>query len=152
MFTQADLLSVHDSACRKARDLMARKNHDYAGSCGTSPFANFERSSHMGLCSTEQGILVRMTDKMSRLSEFCKAGVLQVKEEGVEDTCLDLINYAVIFLAWSRLPRTKQVEFNFEIPAPVSKLNLEDTLNRCPPSNAIPVGTYKATEYVPNTP
>ena len=61
------------------------------------PFANFTRCEAMGICTTEAGMLVRMTDKLSRLSSFVEAGTFQVKDESLEDTCVDIINYAVLF-------------------------------------------------------
>ena len=54
-----ELLKHHDSLCNEAKELMKKKNHDYAGSGGDSPFANFERTEAMGICSTEAGVLVR---------------------------------------------------------------------------------------------
>jgi hypothetical protein len=94
------LLENHNRLCTTALNLMRRKNHDYAGRGGESPFANFTRCESMGICTTEQGFLVRMTDKMSRLSSFIEAGTLQVKDESVEDTILDIINYAVLFQSY----------------------------------------------------
>lgn len=91
------LLNNHANLCASAMNLMRKKNHDYAGRGGESPFANFTRCESMGICSTEQGFLVRLTDKMSRLSSFIESGTLQVKDESVEDTILDIINYAVLF-------------------------------------------------------
>jgi hypothetical protein len=101
-YTSKDLFAAHTAACKKALALCALKNHDYAGSEGSSPFANFERSEALGLGSTEQGILIRMSDKISRLAEFCRAGVLKVSTESVEDTCLDIINYAILFQEYRR--------------------------------------------------
>jgi hypothetical protein len=49
---------------------MSLKNRDYAGKEGTEPFANFTRVEAMGICTTEQGFMCRLTDKMSRLSSF----------------------------------------------------------------------------------
>jgi hypothetical protein len=94
------LLENHNRLCTTALNLMRKKNHDYAGRGGESPFANFTRCESMGICTTEQGFLVRMTDKMSRLSSFIEAGTLQVKDESVEDTILDIINYAVLFQSY----------------------------------------------------
>ena len=48
----------------------------------------------------EQGILVRITDKISRLSQYTKNGELQVKDESVEDTLVDIINYTVLLRAY----------------------------------------------------
>ena len=80
-------------------DVAKRKNADYTG-VGVSPFSNFERVSQMGICSTEQGFLTRMTDKMSRIASFCAKGELQVKDESVEDTLKDLANYSILMLLY----------------------------------------------------
>jgi hypothetical protein len=99
---QQDLFEFHEAMTGKALRLCKRKNNDYAsgGTAGENPFANFSRVEDMGITSTEQGFLVRMTDKMSRLSTFTKAGKLEVSDESVEDTLLDLINYSVLFAAY----------------------------------------------------
>ena len=92
--TTIDLLELHKRLCGEAIVLMARKNHDYAGSTGDTPFANFELCEQMGLCDTLVGVLVRMTDKLRRMATFAKTGNLE--NESVHDTVLDLINYSVI--------------------------------------------------------
>lgn len=95
-----DYLRFHKDFCDKARDLSARKNNDYAGEGGEKPFANFERVAAMGICSTEQGFLVRMTDKLSRLATFAAGGKLQVADESALDTLLDVVNYGVLLAAF----------------------------------------------------
>jgi hypothetical protein len=75
---------------------MKKKNADYAGRGGHEPFANFTRVESMGVCSTERGMLVRVTDKMSRLSSFMESGKLEVANESFEDTIVDVINYMVL--------------------------------------------------------
>jgi len=79
---------------------MQRKNHDYAGDDAKNPWMNFERSEIMGVCKTEQAFMVRILDKVSRLITFIDAGELQVKEEGVQDSIIDIINYMVLFGAF----------------------------------------------------
>jgi hypothetical protein len=74
------------------------KNADY--SAGADPFANFTRVEALGICSVEQGFLVRMVDKMSRISSFVERGELSVKDESVDDTLLDLANYADLLAAY----------------------------------------------------
>jgi hypothetical protein len=86
--------------CNEALDLMKKKNADYAGSGGNNPFANFERAEAMGICSTEQGFLVRMIDKMSRLSTYTSKGKLVLEDETVYDTLIDMINYTVLLSAY----------------------------------------------------
>ena len=97
------LFKFHQQLCTTALGLMKRKNADYTNSAhDTHPncFANFTRCEDMGICTTEQGFLVRMTDKLSRLSTFAVSGDLKVKDESVKDTILDLINYSVLFIAY----------------------------------------------------
>ena len=91
------LFKHHAKLCNEALEIMKKKNHDYAGQGGDSPFANFTRSEDMGICSTEQGFLVRLCDKLSRLSTFASAGELKVDNEGDHDAILDIINYCILF-------------------------------------------------------
>jgi hypothetical protein len=94
--TKQELLENHKKLCEIARTLMEKKNADYAGRSGTEPFANFTRVEAMGICSTERGMLVRITDKMSRLSSFLESGKLEVANESFEDTIVDVINYMIL--------------------------------------------------------
>ena len=98
--TRDELLAFHGELCKAARDLMSLKNRDYAGKDGVEPFANFTRVEAMGICKTEQGFLVRLTDKMSRLSSFIHAGKMNVQDESLMDTCVDVINYMVLLAAY----------------------------------------------------
>lgn len=106
--TREELLKCHEELCRKAHNLMKSKNADYAGKSGTEPFANFTRCEAMGICKTEAGMLVRMTDKLSRLSSFVEAGEFQVKDESLEDTCVDIINYAILFHSFMKDKKTRK--------------------------------------------
>jgi hypothetical protein len=96
---QKELLELHDTVCKSARAIMEVKNHDYANPASTGdPFANFRRAEAMGVCSTERGFMVRMVDKLSRLSTFADTGTLKVANESFEDAILDLINYGVLLI------------------------------------------------------
>jgi hypothetical protein len=97
--TRDDLFKIHEQMSKVSLEIMKKKNADYAGG-GTDPFANFRRAEALGICSTEQAFLVRMTDKMSRLSTFANKGKLDVEDETVYDTLLDLINYSVLLAAY----------------------------------------------------
>jgi len=99
--TREELLEFHADLCKQARDLMSLKNRDYAGNEGVEPFANFTRVESMGICKTEQGFLVRLTDKMSRLSSFIRSGKMHVADESFKDTCIDVINYIVLLTAYT---------------------------------------------------
>ena len=97
---RVELFDHHKKLCSDALELMKKKNNDYAGSGGETPFANFERCEAMGICSTEAGFLIRMVDKLSRLSTFAESGKLQVDNEGYNDAIVDIINYCVLFSAY----------------------------------------------------
>ena len=98
--TRDDLLQYHEKLCKQAKDLMNLKNRDYAGNDGLEPFANFTRVESMGICSTEQGFMTRITDKLSRLSSFLSCGKMHVEDEGFNDTVIDVINYMVLLSAY----------------------------------------------------
>ena len=113
-----ELLMHHAGLCEKAVGIMKKKNHDYAGQNGGQPFANFERCESMGVCSTEQGFLVRVIDKVSRLATFVEAGELKVDNEGYEDAVLDIINYMILFSAFVKDKNESEVtEESPELPS-----------------------------------
>lgn len=103
-----DLLKFHEDICLKSREIMRAKNSDYSGSSGTTPFANFETCQHLGLCTTEQGMLMRITDKLMRLSTFVKDGKLSVANESATDACEDIINYVILFAAYQQHKQEQQ--------------------------------------------
>lgn len=105
-----ELIEYHAEITAEARKLMKRKNHDYAGDDAKNPWMNFERSEIMGVCKTEQAFMVRILDKVSRLITFIDAGELQVKEEGVQDSIIDIINYMVLFGAFIEDQKAKNTE------------------------------------------
>ena len=90
-------LSIHENTCIAAKLIMEAKCQDYASV--EDPFRNFRQIETLDLGSVEVGIIIRMGDKLSRLAGFAKDGSLAVKDESVEDTCLDLINYTIILMA-----------------------------------------------------
>lgn len=100
------LFVIHAELTQEALELMEKKNKDYAGN--NSPFANFERVQHLGICSPEQGFLVRMADKLSRLSTYANVGKFEVSDEGVKDTLIDMINYSVLLYAYIESKKEKQ--------------------------------------------
>lgn len=94
-------LEYHKAFCAAIHGISRRKNHDYTGN-DPDPFANFTAVERVGIASTEQGFLTRMMDKMQRLNSFVQRGQLQVQEESVEDTLMDLANYCILFSAYLR--------------------------------------------------
>ena len=65
----------------EALELFKKKNADYGDA-----FANY------GVV----GVLVRMGDKISRLSSITKSGITLVNTESLRDTLLDLHNYSAM--------------------------------------------------------
>lgn len=97
MTNRPQLLEQHDELCDRAFNLMQRKNHDYAADADA--LKNLRQCEQLGLCSVETGILVRITDKMSRMRQFIESGILQVEDESIDDTIIDIINYSVLLRA-----------------------------------------------------
>jgi hypothetical protein len=77
------------------KQITKAKNADYTG-INDDPFANFTSVELTGICTTEQGFLVRMQDKMARISSYAQKGELEVRDESVQDTLRDLANYATL--------------------------------------------------------
>lgn len=76
-----------------------QKNADYTGD-NPDAFWNFMLGEHMGVGTTEQGFLFRMTDKMSRIIGIVRTGVTKVKDETIEDTLIDLANYCLLMAGY----------------------------------------------------
>lgn len=101
MATREELMAIHEDLCNKARELSRRKNHDYSGGKdATHAFLNFIKCEELGLCKTETGVLIRLSDKISRLNTLADSSLkYEVADEKILDTVLDIINYIVIFYA-----------------------------------------------------
>lgn len=82
------LLDLHTELTAKAFATMEIKNNAYATT--DDPFRNLRG---FGLL----GVLVRLSDKLSRLQVFVENGFDGVADESVDDTVRDGINYLVLF-------------------------------------------------------
>ena|ERR1700761_8826226 len=96
--TKQELFDFHKQCTEKMLEISKKKNSDYTGA-GANPFANFEMVEHLGITSTEIGIMTRLSDKMSRLSSLLKKQN-EVADESIEDTILDAANYLLILAAF----------------------------------------------------
>lgn len=90
--TKEQLFTLHTTTCNKALELCKKKNHDYSKG---HPFGNFMVAEAMQVTTAEGGIIVRLGDKLSRLSSVLEKGAM-VQEESIEDTCIDIINYSIL--------------------------------------------------------
>ena len=89
-------MSKRDAIPRdKMIEITQRKNADYTGDTD-NPFKNFELVERLEITSTEIGLLTRMTDKLARLISFQQRGKLEVLDESIEDTLIDLGNYSAL--------------------------------------------------------
>lgn len=93
---KAALFALHEHTCSAGLELMKKKNADYSKA---DPLGNFFVSEALQACTAEVGILVRMTDKLSRLVSILSKGECQVKDESIDDTIIDVVNYAVLLRA-----------------------------------------------------
>lgn len=102
--TRDELLAYFEDTTAKMVRTMSAKNADYAGDADEA-FQNFMYVELFGVASAEQGFFTRMTDKFSRLATFIKIGVLQVADEKIEDTLIDLATYSLLLAAYIKEKR-----------------------------------------------
>ncbi len=84
-----------DELLQKMKEIHDSKSQDYARD--EDRFSNFRLCELMGLPAWK-GIIVRLGDKYSRISEFAKKESFEVKDESFEDTCIDGANYFLLLL------------------------------------------------------
>lgn len=88
-------LKIHDIVSNELLPLLRAKGHDYSGSDVMSNFRDFGW----------RGVVVRIGDKYHRLKNFICQGTLDIKDETIQDTMIDLINYGFILLLLYRESR-----------------------------------------------
>lgn len=76
---------------KQGLEIIRAKNMDY--STNDDPFKNFRMWGKLGFA-------VRMSDKVSRIQQLITKGKAEVLDESLEDTLLDLSNYAHLMLAY----------------------------------------------------
>ena len=77
----------HYAICQKLNQVYKAKNHDYGDSFGYT-------YKKLGIISA----MTRLSDKMNRLMSLAVSHDAQVKDEKIEDTLLDMANYAIMTL------------------------------------------------------
>ena len=77
----------HYAICQKLNQVYKAKNHDYGDSFG-------DTYKKLGIISA----VTRLSDKMNRLMSLAVSHDVQVKDEKIEDTLLDMANYAIMTL------------------------------------------------------
>jgi len=85
------------------RQLHISKSLGYGCPDGTDPLLNIRRGAEFVGIKAWQGAMVRLSDKVTRLSVFNKTGNLP--HESVEDTLMDLASYSLLALLLYREER-----------------------------------------------
>jgi len=93
--SKEQLLELFDLFNEQNRGILERKGNDYSG--GNDRLRNFKASKIVKV-KPEYGILVRIIDKITRISELLEHDAM-VKTESIEDTISDMSNY--IFLLYA---------------------------------------------------
>ncbi len=101
--TKQEYMEFHRAACERMMETTKKKNSDYTGG-SNSPFSNFEQIGNLVALPNvvEIGFLTRMSDKLSRIGSFVTQGSLQVNDESVTDTLVDLANYCILMAGYLR--------------------------------------------------
>lgn len=114
--TQTQFIAALEAEYKKNVDISRAKNADYA--TGDDAFRNFRLISTLssGSISVEQGILVRMTDKLQRVTNLLSRSPNSEKvvDEKITDTLSDLANYAMILKVYID---SKSTNYNYNQPA-----------------------------------
>lgn len=103
VMTRAEAQSrVVDGLFQQAQEIIVRKGHDYAAD--DNLFSNFEFTGYVLDIAVRRGIrgrdlscLCLMMTKIARLLELL--GGKEPNNESIEDTALDLANYAILLAA-----------------------------------------------------
>lgn len=94
--TAENLLKHSELLFKKCHDVMKKKNADYSAS-DVNAFRNFEAVEYFKVTDAKTGMMVRMTDKFARICNLLhKKEGGEVKDEALQDTIEDFINYLAI--------------------------------------------------------
>lgn len=94
--TQTELLARINTTFSQCFSLIKKKNEDYA--TPTNALKNFQGSTLIGV-SINRAILVRLMDKITRIGNLLDLQASSVKNESLEDSIIDAINYLAILKA-----------------------------------------------------
>jgi hypothetical protein len=94
--TTVGLLDYIDRFYRECQQIVSKKNRDYA--TNEDAFKNFRFSTYVGV-PIDRAILVRLTDKLSRISNLIDKEP-DVVDESIKDTLRDACNYLAILSAY----------------------------------------------------
>ncbi len=94
-----DKVTLHKEIINNIHTMYKDKNEDYGDS--------FDKSlDKFGLLSS----LIRLTDKMNRFEQLID-GESKVTSESIDDTLLDMANYAIMTVMWRRINDSEVQEY-----------------------------------------
>jgi hypothetical protein len=82
----------------KMGELLLNKGEEYSGE---DTLSGFKTLVDIGV-SPEKSMFVRITDKYLRLKNLLFGGEVRVKDESIEDTLVDLANYACLIYLYRK--------------------------------------------------
>ena len=88
-----EIRGVAHGIAQRLHDIYVSKDNDYSEN--GEPMGNLRSSEEIGIPAWK-GVLLRMNDKKKRISSFVNKGFFQVADEKVDDTLIDLCNYAML--------------------------------------------------------
>jgi len=98
-------ISIHRKICTDMTELYAKKNADYGNS-----FAKLRSEYPAAIC-------IRLQDKMNRLKSLVMDGnTQQVSDESIEDTLMDIANYAIMEIVERKMEKAKEEEEDADLP------------------------------------
>ena len=98
--------SDFEKIVQKMLEVHKAKNNDYSPE---GQFGNFAESERVGVPDWK-GAFIRLQDKYTRCCNLIYGKEAQVKDEALEDTLLDLANYAVIVLVLRKQVEAQEQE------------------------------------------
>lgn len=117
---KADKIAIHKNLCTKMHDLYERKNADYGDSFSQlrTRYPNF--------------VCMRIFDKLNRLETIMQPGYeCKVSDETVEDTLMDIANYAVMEIVERQAAKLDSVVLNYNhMPRSVTTEEVKAALKR----------------------
>jgi len=109
--TKKEFLELVDEEISIVRETLRKKNSDYT-SDSDDPFANFKLAEHIGVGTAEQGLLIRVMDKIQRLKSFTSKGSLQVNTESYQDSLRDIMGYCLLLSGMLKEKQKSVYPFN----------------------------------------
>lgn len=113
--TTKDIIRFQNKIFQRCQSAMVSKGNDYSGN-GVDTFANIRLAYQLGLVKTPAAsAFVRGLDKVMRIKNLTDPDVSQaVKDESIQDTLEDLINYFtyIVLLDRERREMSKMRELN----------------------------------------